>query len=82
MSVAARLVEVRKVVKPRVQAEVVEEREDARAGVKEMVGRKVVEIDAAVSIIGIKPILVAHVNRVSFGVRSPPSLFDYASNGF
>ena len=34
------------------------------AGVKESLGRKVVEVDAAVSIIGIKPILVAHVQVV------------------
>ena len=36
----------------------------AWTSVKEMVGRKVVEEDAAVSIISIKPILVAHVEVV------------------
>ena len=53
------------VVEHCVKAKVVEIRKrKARAGVKEMVGHKVVEVDAAVSIIGIKPILVTHVEVV------------------
>jgi len=61
----ARTVEIREVVEHCVQAKVIEIRErKAWASVKEMVGRKVVEEDAAVSIIGIKPILVAHVKVV------------------
>ena len=53
------------VVEHCVQAKVVEIRKrKARTSVKEMGGRKVVEVDAAVSIIGIKPILVAHVEVV------------------
>ena len=56
----ARIVGIGKVVEHCVQAEVVEIRKrKARTGVKESVRRKVVEEDAAVSIIGIKPILVS-----------------------
>jgi hypothetical protein len=63
--VVARTVRIEKVVEHCVQAEVVEIRErKAWASVKEMVGHKVVEKDAAVSIIGIEPILVAHVEVV------------------
>jgi len=63
--VVARAIGIGKVVKHCVQAEVVEIRKrKARTSVKEMVGHKVVEIDAAVSIIGIKPIFVAHIEVV------------------
>src|SRR5439155_3822811 len=63
--VVPRVIGIGVVVEHCVQAEVVEIRErKARTSVKEMVGRKVVEEDAAVSIIGIKPILVAQVNMV------------------
>jgi hypothetical protein len=63
--VVARAVGIGKVVKHCVQAKVVEIRKrKARTSVKEMVGHKVVEIDTAVSIIGIKPIFVAHVEVV------------------
>jgi hypothetical protein len=63
--VVARVIGIGKVVEHCVQAEVVEIRKrKARTSVKEMVGHKVVEVDAAVSIIGIKPILVAHVEVV------------------
>ena len=64
MSVAARIVDVRKVVKPRVQAEVVKKREEGRAGVKERVGGKIIEIDAVVGVIGVEEILKAQVNVV------------------
>ena len=61
----ARIVGIGKVVQHCVQAEIVEIRErKARTSVKEMVGRKVVEEDPAVSIIGIKPILVTHIKVV------------------
>ena len=61
----ARTVGIGKVVEHCVEAEVVEIRKRKPwASVKEMVGRKVVEEDAAVSIIGIKPILEAHVEVV------------------
>ena len=61
----ARIIEIREVVEHCVQAEVVEIRErKARTSVKEMVGPKVVEEDPALSIIGIKPILVAHIKVV------------------
>src|SRR6266436_4325183 len=63
--VVARTVGIGIVVEHRVQAKVVEKRErKAWASVKEMVRHKVVEEDAAVSIIGIKPVLVAHVEVV------------------
>ena len=53
------------VVEHCVERKVVEIRErKAWTGVKEMGRRKVVEEDAAVSIIGIKPILVANVEVV------------------
>jgi hypothetical protein len=58
-------VRIGKVVEHCIQAEVVEIRKrKARASVKEMVGHKVVEEDPAVSIIGIKPILVTHIKVV------------------
>ena len=61
----ARAIGIGKVVQHCVQAKIVEIRKrKARTSVKEMVGRKVVEEDAAVSIIGIEPILVAHVKVV------------------
>src|SRR5882724_12139244 len=63
--VVARTVGIGKVVEHCIQAKVVEIRKrKARTSVKEMVGPKVVEIDAAVPIIGIKPILVAHVEVI------------------
>ena len=65
--VVARIVGIGKVVEHRIQAEIVEKRKRkawTRTSVKETVGRKIVEIDAAVSIIGIKPIFVAHVEVV------------------
>ena len=63
--VVARTVEIGEVVEHCVQAEVVEIRKSkARAGVKEMVRHKVVEEDAAVRVIGVKPVLVAHVEVV------------------
>ena len=53
------------VVEHCIQAEVVKIRKrKARTSVKEMVGHKVVDIDAAVSIIGIEPIFVAHVEVI------------------
>ena len=53
------------VVKQCVQTEVVEIRKrKAWAGVKETVGRKIVEVDAVASIIGIKPIFVANIEVV------------------
>ena len=61
----ARTVGIGKVVEHCVQAKIVEIRKrKAWASVKEMVGRKVVEEDAVMSIIGIEPILVAHVKVV------------------
>ena len=63
--VVARPLSIGIVVEHRIQPEIVEIRKrKARASVKESVGRKIVEEDAAVSIIGIKPILVAHVEVV------------------
>ena len=63
--VVARTVGIREVVEHCVQAKVVEIRKrKAWTSVKEMVGHKVVEIDAIVSSIGIKPILVAHVEVI------------------
>jgi hypothetical protein len=63
--VVARKVGIGIVVEHCVQAEVIEIREKkAWASVKEMVGRKVVEVDAALSIIGIEPILVTHVKVI------------------
>jgi hypothetical protein len=53
------------VVEHCVQTEVVEIRKrKAWAGVKESVARKIVEVDAVASIIGIKPIFVAHIEVV------------------
>jgi hypothetical protein len=53
------------VVEHCVQTEVVEiGKRKAWTSVKEMVGRKIVEVDAAVSIIGIEPILEAHVEVI------------------
>ena len=61
----ARIIQIGIVVEHCVEAEVVEKRKrKAWASVKEMVGHKVVEEDAVVSIIGIKPIFVAHVEVV------------------
>ena len=61
----AGIVGVRIVVEHCVKAKVVEIRKrKAWTGVKEMAGHKIVEEDAAVSIIGIKPVLVAHVEVV------------------
>src|ERR1700751_4394031 len=58
--VMARVIRIGIVVEHCVQAKVVQIRKrKARASVKKMVGRKVVEEDAAVSVIGIEPILVA-----------------------
>src|SRR4029077_6557932 len=63
--VVARTVLIGIVVEHRVERKVVEIRErKAWASVKEMRGHKVVKEDAAVSIIGVKPILVAHVEVV------------------
>ena len=53
------------VVEQRIQTEIVEIRKrKARTSVKESIGREIVEVDAVVSIIGIKPILVAQVEVV------------------
>ena len=53
------------VVKDRIQTEIVEIRKrKAWTGVKESVSRKIVEIDAVVSIVSIKPIFVAHIKVV------------------
>ena len=61
----ARTVRIGKIVEHCVQAEVVEIwKRKARISVKEMAGRKVVEEDAAVPIIGVKPILVTQVEVV------------------
>src|SRR6266446_3852658 len=63
--VAARMVGIGIVVEHCIQAEIVEVWErKARTSVKEMAGHKIVEEDAAVSIIGIKPILIPHVEVV------------------
>jgi hypothetical protein len=63
--VVARTVGIREVVEHCVQAKIVEIRKrKAWTSVKEMVGRKVVEEDSAVSIVGIEPILVAHVEVI------------------
>src|SRR6266436_9143975 len=63
--VVARPLSIGIVVEHCIQAEVVEIRKrKAWTSVKESVGRKVVEEDAAVSIIGIEPILVAHIKVV------------------
>ena len=60
-----RIVGIGKVVQHCVQAEIVEIRKrKAWASVKEMGRHKIVEVDAVVSIIGIKPILVAHIKVV------------------
>jgi len=60
-----RIIRIGIVVEHCVEAKVVEIRKrKAWTSVKEMVGRKVVEVDAAVSIIGIEPILIAQVNVV------------------
>ena len=61
----ARIIGIGKVVEHCVQREVVEIRKaKGWTGVKEMAGRKVVKEDTVVSIIGIKPILVAQVEVV------------------
>ncbi len=61
----ARVIGIGKVVEHCVQTKIVEIRKrKAPTSVKEMVGHKVVEIDAALSIIGIKPILVAHIEVI------------------
>ena len=61
----ARVIRIGIVVEHCVERKVVEIRKrKARTSVKEMVGRKVVEVDAAVSIIGIEPILVAHIEVI------------------
>jgi hypothetical protein len=53
------------VVKDRIQTEIVEIRKrKAWASVKESIGREIVEVDAVVSIVSIKPILVAHVEVI------------------
>ena len=63
--VAAQMGGIRIVVEDCVQTEVVEIRErKAWTSVKEMAGREVIKEDAGVSIIGIKPILVAHIEVV------------------
>ena len=59
------VIRIRIVVEHCVERKVVEIRKrKAWTSVKEMVGRKVVEEDAAVSVIGIESILVAHVEVV------------------
>jgi hypothetical protein len=61
----ARIVWIGKVVKYCVQREVVEIwKKKAWTSVKEMVGHKVVKVDAILCIIGIKPILVAHIEVI------------------
>ena len=61
----ARVICIRIVVEHCVQRKVVEIRKrKAWTSVKEMGGAIVVEVDAALSIIGIKPILVAHIKVV------------------
>ena len=63
--VMARVICIRIVVEHCVERKVVEIRKrKAWTSVKEMGGHKVVEVDAAVTIIGIKPILVAQVEVV------------------
>jgi hypothetical protein len=62
----ARVIRIGIVVEHCVEAKVVEIRKrKAWTSVKEMVGRKVVEVDAALSIIGIEPILIAQVEVVN-----------------
>jgi hypothetical protein len=61
-----RIIRIGIVVEHCVEAKVVEIRKrKAWTSVKEMVGRKVVEVDAALSIIGIEPILIAQVEVVN-----------------
>ena len=61
----ARVIRIGIVVEHCVERKIVEIRKrKAWTSVKEMGGRKVVEIDPAVSIIGIKPIFVAHIKVV------------------
>jgi len=61
----ARVIRIGIVVEHCVERKIVEIRKrKAWTSVKEMVGRKVVEEDAALSIIGVKPIFVAHVEVV------------------
>jgi hypothetical protein len=61
----ARTVRIGIVIQHCVEAKVVEIRKrKAWTSVKEMGGGRVVEVDAAVSIIGIEPILVTHVEVV------------------
>ena len=61
----ARTIGIGIVVEHCVERKVVEIRKrKARTSVKEMGGGRVVEEDAAVSIIGIKPIFVAHIKVV------------------
>ena len=63
--VVARPLSIGIVVEDRIQTEIVEIRKrKARAGVKESVRCKIVEEDAVVSIIGVKPIFIAHVEVV------------------
>jgi hypothetical protein len=63
--VMARVICIRIVVEHCVERKVVEIRKrKARTSVKEMGGGIVVEVDAALSIIGIKPIFVAHIKVV------------------
>jgi hypothetical protein len=63
--VMARVIRIRIVVEHCVERKVVEIRKrKAWTSVKEMGGGIVVEVDAAVSIIGIKPIFVAHIKVV------------------
>jgi hypothetical protein len=60
-----RTVGIGEVVEHCVQAKIVEIRKrKAWTSVKEVVGHKVVEVDAVLCIIGIKPILVAHVEVI------------------
>ena len=62
----ARIVWIGKVVEHCVEAKVVEIRKrKAGTSVKEMVGRRIVKVDAALSIIGVKPILEADVEMVN-----------------
>ena len=61
----ARIIRIRIVVEHCVERKIVEIRKrKAWTSVKEMGGGIVVEVDAAVSIIGIKPIFVAHIKVV------------------
>ena len=64
-SVMARIIRVGIIVEHCVERKVVEIRKrKARTSVKEMSGGIVVEVDAALSIIGIKPIFIAHIKVV------------------